>query len=184
MRQLELPFPPEYIEIPLSKRSKKYAGLYVTIVSQEDADLAELNWKVKGVTGNTQYAVRNINRKGKYTEVILHRVILERSLGRPLEKHEDVDHIDQNGLNNTRTNLRPATRTQNQANKGLQRSNTSGYKGIVWLEREQKWYAQIRVNRRGIYLGRYKTKEDAYAAYCEAAKKYFGEFAYLGDTAA
>lgn len=104
----------------------------------------------------------------------LHRVILDA----PHDKH--VDHIDGDGLNNQKSNLRLCTVSQNQMNRGIQRNNTSGYKGVFdAASKRNPWLAQIRQGRKQFYLGRFKTKTDAARAYDEAAKRLFGEFAVL-----
>jgi hypothetical protein len=90
----------------------------------------------------------------------------------------DVDHIDNsNPLNDRINNLRLATRSQNNANRGKQSNNTSGFKGVHWDGFTSRWKAEITVNRKNINLGRFDKPEDAHAAYREAAIKHFGEFA-------
>jgi hypothetical protein len=64
-----------------------------------------------------------------------------------------LDHIDGNPVNNRIENLRIATATQNQQNKGMQKNNTSGIKGISFFKPSRKWRAQIKVNGKNIYLG-------------------------------
>lgn len=88
-----------------------------------------------------------------------------------------IDHIDGNGLNNSWSNLRPATRIQNGANSSLSKSNTSGFKGVSFNKRIGKWRASISCGRKQISLGHFETAEDAHAAYLEKAKELFGEFA-------
>ena len=90
---------------------------------------------------------------------------------------EDIDHINSERADNRLCNLRPATRAQNCQNSRLYRSNTSGFKGVVWHARGSKWSARIRANGRVHHLGRYTTAEAAHAAYVAAAVKYHGEFA-------
>jgi mannitol-1-phosphate/altronate dehydrogenase len=90
-----------------------------------------------------------------------------------------IDHIDQNGINNQKQNLRPATRSQNAANRGLQTNNTSGYKGVVYYKRDAKWVAQIKYQGSYVYLGRYSSKEAAAKMYDIKAKQLFGEYAVL-----
>lgn len=90
-----------------------------------------------------------------------------------------IDHRDRNPLNNQRLNLREATQSQNGANRGPNRNNRSGYKGIWWHPLRSRWYASIRVNRRKINLGCFSDPKDAARAYNAAAIKHFGEFAYL-----
>jgi len=92
-----------------------------------------------------------------------------------------VDHRDLNKHNNVWSNLRLATKSQNQANIGLTKSNASGLKGVSRYRAGESygkpWQAGIRVDGKGIHLGHFATKEDAHAAYCIAADKFFGDFA-------
>jgi hypothetical protein len=90
------------------------------------------------------------------------------------------DHIDLCKLNNQRVNLRAATRSQNQHNKGLQRNNTSGFKGVCWSSARQKWKAQIKSGGKKIHLGLFSTPQEAHEAYKLGALKYHGEFANFG----
>lgn len=150
-----------------------------TIIDVENADLAELKWcAIKAKSGN-YYAMRHVpipDWKHQKNERLA-RVILERKIGRPLEKHERADHINGNTLDNREENLRSATNAQNTQNQGLRLDNTSGYKGVTWDKRDKKWKAQIEANGKGKSLGNFDTPELAYQAYCEAAKKLHGEFA-------
>lgn len=88
---------------------------------------------------------------------------------------QEVDHIDLNGINNKWINLRKATPSQNQHNKSKYKNNKSGYKGVSWCKKREKWTARLRANGKNMTIGRFNNKEDAYAAYCEAALKYHGE---------
>ena len=90
-----------------------------------------------------------------------------------------IDHIDGNPHNNKFENLRIATSRQNQCNQKIRRDNTSGLKGVSWSEERQKWQTGIQVNGKRVGLGRFNTKEEAYEAYCKAAKELHGEFARL-----
>lgn len=165
------------IEIPLSKTGV-LSGKYIAIIDEIDADLGNFNWSVvKASKRDPIYAIRRPTISGKRINVKMHRVILERIIGRPLENGEYVDHINGNGLDNRRENLRIATNSQNQANRGLNRNNTTGYKGVV--KKKNRYAAQINVHGVTRHIGYFKTAEDAYAAYCEKAKALFGEFANL-----
>jgi hypothetical protein len=87
-----------------------------------------------------------------------------------------VDHINEIKDDNRWCNLREANQPQNSANRGKNKNNTSGYKGVIWHKRDQTWQAQIRVNGKTVFLGSFFSKQEAHAAYCAAAEKYFGEF--------
>lgn len=152
------------IEIPLTTG-------HVALVDPVDADLAEYKWNASVDNGRV-YA-----RRGRKPGVRLHRAIFERMLGRKLKSSELVDHIDNNPLNNRRENLRITNRQGNRANSRAQRNNKSGFKGVFRIKNRPQWHSGIHVNNKSVYLGAFATPEEAHAAYCEAAKKYFGEFA-------
>jgi hypothetical protein len=90
-----------------------------------------------------------------------------------------VDHIDGNKTNNRPGNLRAATQAQNVRNAGLSAKNTSGLKGVSQNSRSGKWHAQIKVNGKQTYLGRFDCPKAAAVAYNTAASQHFGEFAKL-----
>ena len=110
----------------------------------------------------------------------MHRVVLERIIGRKLQKNEVVDHINHDSLDNRRCNLRVATIRQNAQNMRVRSDNTSGYKG-VYKHSKGGFVAQIWVKSEHRYLGYFATPELAHEAYCKAAEQYFGEFANYGD---
>ena len=88
----------------------------------------------------------------------------------------EIDHIDLDRKNNRIENLRPATSAGNKRNQGISRNNTSGFKGVSYEKRRDKWAAQITVDRQHIFLGYYATLDAAALAYAKAADLYFGEF--------
>lgn len=156
-------------EIPLTQGK-------VAIV--DDGDFKYLNqwkWWLDGrPTRRTDYARRKIKTpEDKWKKVSMHRAILNVAEGVP------VDHINGNGLDNRRENLRVCTLTQNMQNAPLRKDSTSGYKGVHWFERRGKWVAYINFQGKRVHLGYHDKKEDAAGAYNEAAKKYHGEFARL-----
>ncbi len=102
----------------------------------------------------------------------MHRAIL--SIVDPSIK---IDHVNGNGLDNRKHNLRICSVQQNGANRAANRNNSLGIKG-VHRTKYGKFRAIIKVNWRQVHLGNFSTKEEAHAAYVEAAKKYFGEFAH------
>jgi hypothetical protein len=93
---------------------------------------------------------------------------------------EYIDHIDGNKCNNTIGNLRPATKIQNGYNIPLRANNKSGVKGVYWAAREQKWVAELSVNRKIQRIGSFDDLELADLVAMEARNKYHGEFANHG----
>lgn len=77
----------------------------------------------------------------------------------------DIDHKNQNKLDNRIENLRPATRSENCQNKGLRKNNSSGYTGVHFDKHANKYKANIKGNSKNIHLGLFNTAEDAYLAY-------------------
>lgn len=88
-----------------------------------------------------------------------------------------LDHINGDRADNRMANLREATHAENLHNRGRNKNNTSGYKGVSLHRSTGKWDARIMVNRKQVYLGIYETQEDAHAAYTSAAAKLHGTFA-------
>ena len=86
-----------------------------------------------------------------------------------------VDHIDLDPTNNAISNLRIATESQNRAN--TKPRAPTGFKGVTAIKNVSGFTAQITIDGKNKYLGRHRTPEQAHAAYCEAARKAFGEFA-------
>lgn len=149
---------------------------YVTVVSPDDyGKVTQFRWAALKHPGGKTYARRTVYvPTGPNKTIYLHVHLLNgESAGK------DVDHIDGDGLNNSRANLRVATRGQNSANRGATRSNKSGHKGVSWHAPRKKWRASIKVDRVFMHLGLFTNREEAARAYDHAARHHFGEFARL-----
>lgn len=92
-----------------------------------------------------------------------------------------LDHKCHNPACVNIAHLRECSQLQNTQNRRWNKNNTSGYKGVSWSKRNQCWDAKIQSNHKCKFLGYFKTKEEAHAAYCEAALRLHGEFANFGS---
>lgn len=153
------------VQIQLSKG-------YTAIIDRIDADLAELTWHASEMTsGPYAHRWQCLPHRQKRT-IAMHRLILERKLGRPIREGYHCDHINHNTLDNRRDNLREVTPTQNFHNARISRKNTSGYKGVSWNKNAQKWEAYIYIKRKRIHIGIYDNVQDAYRARLSKRKEY------------
>lgn len=132
----------------------------VTIVDDEDFEaLNAFKWFARH-DRRTFYATRKLPRmNGVQPNEQLHRVVLSRKLGRSIADGMFPDHIDGNGLNNLRSNLREVTCRGNSEN--LHVAKTSRYLGVCWHRPRQKWMAQVRVSGRQTCIGYYPTELSA-----------------------
>lgn len=152
-------------EIPLTQGK-------VAIVDDEDfITVAIFKWFAhKQSKAKTFYAERNIHVAiGRRKPLAMHVYLMD-----PPDGYQ-VDHIDGDGLNNRRDNLRICRCSQNQGNARIRKDCSSGVKGVS--KNSGKWRARIQVNPKRMELGRYSTIDDAAKAYADAAAKYFGELA-------
>lgn len=151
---------------------------YVALVDDEDYETLSLyKWRVNRVVkkhSTTCYALTYKGPDGVPTS--MHRVVMNAPAGL------DVDHIDQDGLNNVRANLRLCTEVQNAGNTQTRSGSSSKYKGVSLYKRLGLWQAVIGCTNKGgqmKWLGNFKTEEEAARAYDAAALERYGEFALL-----
>lgn len=144
----------------------------VALVDDEDYDWAmQFNWYAQKC-GKYFYAARSVHTP-KRSILMLHRVLM----GSPRGKR--VDHINHATLDCQKSNLRPASGSQNVANSRKTTNTTSRFKGVSWDPQRQKWKAQICLDGRRKSLGRFTSEKVAAHAYDTAARESFGEFALV-----
>lgn len=149
-------------------------GQHVMIVDAADYPrIAAYKWRIGKRHLGTYARAHKRLADGRYKTIKAHNLILAAAPG------QEVDHVDRNGLNNSRKNLRLTTRRENDLNRRLQANNKSGYRGVCWASRRQAWQAEISVNGKVKHLGRFGTPEEAARAYDAAAREVNGEFAQL-----
>lgn len=147
------------------------------IVDAKDFDwLNQWNWHAIWFKHTKSfYAVRNKVVDGKRTLILMSREILNCKL------NEEADHQNRNTLDNRRENLRTATSLQNARNHNIQSNNKSGAIGVSWYPKYEKWRAVMYYHKKQIFIGYFKSKEDAVQTRDEAVKKLYGEFASLNS---
>lgn len=143
---------------------------FVALIDDEDEDLvSQYRWSIRR-NRRQIYAQANVMRDGRRTTMQMHRLIM----GFP--PHQ-VDHLNRDGLDNRRANLRIVNNSLNAQNRlGYGRSR---FKGVVYRRRTGKWQARINNNGRRISLGHFLTEVEAGLAYDEAARRIYGPEARL-----
>lgn len=153
------------ISIPLTQ------GKFAFIDASDYELVSRYKWSLKlGYNGHKNYYAMTASSK-RTTHRLMHRLIMD------APKNLQVDHINGNGLDNRRCNLRICTHSENLYNQKLRYDNQSGYKGVCWHKRANKWRVQIRYNKEKLYFGVYTNPLDAALVYDAKAIKLFGKYA-------
>jgi len=114
-----------------------------------------------------------------YRKYSIHRLIFLYHHGFLPEK---IDHIDQNKTNNKIENLREASQSENLTNRGLNKTNTTGYKGVSFVHKTNKYIAHICKDNIKEHLGTFNTAKEAAEAYDKRAEEIHGKFVYNNAT--
>jgi hypothetical protein len=147
---------------------------YFAIVDDEDFEkINQYDWHVISSGEHTHYAVRqSLYKRGhKRRKIYMHREIVGNTEG-------VVDHINHNGLDNRKCNLRPCTQSQNMQNQRSTRGS-SKFKGVAWISDRSYWHSTIWVKSKNYHLGGFHSESLAAEAYDYAATLFFGDFACL-----
>lgn len=155
-----------------------------------DPDTGELFWLVRRTNRANPgtLAGYNMYQRGKPIQVVVgvdgklygaHRIAWLLTAG--AWPPECIDHVDRNPFNNKFSNLRLATRAENNRNRVKSARSTSGYKGVSYHKGNRSWSARIGHENKLRHLGSFGTPEAAHTAYCEAAKQLHGSFANSGS---
>lgn len=156
----------------------------ISIVDDEDYEwLSKNKWTTElKKDKNTFYLYRKPYIDGKYIYLYMHQAIWQKHNG-PIPNEKVIDHKDRNGWINIKSNLRLATRQQNNWNSSSFKKSSSKFKGVSWSSLRKQWRAYIIINGKFIHLGYFAGtvygEIEAAIAYDEAAIKYHGEFANL-----
>jgi hypothetical protein len=162
-------FHKETKQIPLSQ------GAVATVDAEDFEYLNQWKWHFQKKSG---YAIRTqylgvVDGKGVKKKILMHRVIMNTPDGM------DTDHINGNGLDNRRGNLRVCAHRENMKNMRAHKDALSKYKGVGWRKNRSRWQATIMTDGRLKYIGAFETEIQAAEAYNAAALKYHGQFAKL-----
>ena len=152
----------------IKRNSPDYKKYYALVDDEDYGRVSQYNWHVWESKQGTLYAITNIKVKLRYKSLKMHKF---------LTGFKQTDHINGDGLDNQKGNLREANSSQNNWNKDVNKNNTSGLKGVYWNKQRSNWKAQIGYKGQRINLGVYKDKVVAGIIYDINAIALHGEFA-------
>jgi hypothetical protein len=158
-----------YALIPLTQNK------FAIIDTDDVVRISKYNWYALK-DRNTYYACRHIAKSKKNQKaktIMMHRIITNAS------KNTLVDHINNNGLDNRKINLRFCTNQQNGFNRIKQKNTSSQYRGVCWCNTYKRWIASIVRDKKVYRIGSYKNEIEAAEAYDKKAIELYGEFANL-----
>jgi hypothetical protein len=151
--------------IPLTR------GMFAIVDVEDYVRLSQWNWYAARIRKtNIFYAARFTSVAEGRRMIFMHRELVPSEL-------PETDHRNRNTLDNRKQNLSPCQRGDNQANRGKDKRNTSGYKGVSWSKSNEKWQAQTSVGGKNVHLGFRDKPEDAYKLYCDFVISVKGKFA-------
>ncbi len=156
----------DYCKIPLTQ------GKFAKVDPDDYLWLSQFRWHCK-TNPNATYAVRTITHAGKSKRIFMHRLIMN------TPAHLVCDHVNHDGLDNRKANIRNCTIRQNNANSRSAKNASSRYKGVSWNKTRKKFAAYIKKDGKQLNLGLFNSEIEAAHAYDAAAHKLHGEFAAL-----
>lgn len=150
----------------MTKKIALPRGRFALVDDQDFERLSQYKWYYVG-----KYAARKgCKALGEKNTIYMHREVLQTPDGL------ETDHVNGDGLDNRRENLRACTASENQRNRSVRVDSWSGFKGVQWSPKKNRWSVRITHNRRRLFVGDYDNLLDAARAYDTAAKDLFGDF--------
>lgn len=154
------------------KKIKLFNTNKYALVDDEDfLYLNQFTWSMGKMSKTLAYPTKGNWKRGTWAR--MHNLLIKPPKGFIL------DHINRNGLDNRRNNLRVCTRSENQRNRKLQSNNKSGFRGVSWCKRGKVWRSYLKYDKKTHYLGSSRNLRVAARLWNDEARKIFGDFAVL-----
>jgi len=149
----------------VNTKSKNYKKFFALVDNEDFSKVNQYNWTVQELN-HTNYCMARIGNRGIFLHVFIMGV-------------KGIDHINNNGLDCQKKNLRIASQQQNRMNSKPHRKSTSKFKGVFKDPVRGKWIARIGFNYKSVFIGRFNTEIEAMQNYNNKAKELYGDFAKL-----